>query len=893
MDKIKVLITGPVNGSYHDLKAKLASLQKSKAGPFDMCFCTGAFFSSSSSEQTQEILKEGLVLPTYFCHVGILPSGITLPVPELAEQDDAEISIDDDDDDDDDEDKKEEDSEETKLKSRGIVKVGPNLFHLHGLLHDSAQTADVLNVYDTSEKTYLTVAFFPPNARMGTAQTSKLESKLKHPAYIGCDVLLTSEWGQGMASSSCVTQENQLKLKGGDSSFNLNEMGSFDVAELVSQCRPRYHFCPPAVNGSIEDEGVFFMQSLPYSNPASKMASGVIQKYHPSRFLALCPVVDPKTAKTVGKKKKFIHAVGLQPLWSMDRMTATAIPEGQTVVSNPYTDEAYGKDGASEQSSSQVGNLALSEAQARRIVSEESGGDQYRWNVSGRKRPLIDAANDPSNCTLFMHGLHRDMSGGANVNPSSIAQAFQPFGSVNVRFPTGRANSYCFIEFKSHDEAANCLVKTSGQIDIAGTMLTLKWGSGGTRGPPPPPPPGFVGIMPGQSKKQRRENLKEAEAADSCNLFVHLDVSYLTHEQCSRAIGCIQQFAQKILEDAINGDGTDGESKDSEEKRITAEDEPALNVTSTPSTTKTNYGFLHFASHAAASMALATLTSSTDGGFLQDTNVLESEKDLHDLIKGGIQVFWGKAEILSSSNTDGKDGPQLQKHHFPPDARTDCWFCLASPTCEKHLIVGVSDHCYVTMPKGPVNKHHTLIVPVTHAAGIFLDPPPGVEEEIEKTKIKLKKIANEELNKDLFVYERAIPTKGGYHSHINCVPINKGLTTKIYSAMMERASNCPGFAMKEIQNSDISLGTILKNSVDDDSEVCGYVFMEVGEKRFLYKFKSENHQKRIQIPIEFGREVLASVLEDPNLAQWKGCVLPRKEEEETCAEFRKLFEKYE
>ena len=39
-----------------------------------------------------------------------------------------------------------------------------------------------------------------------------------------------------------------------------------------------------------------------------------------------------------------------------------------------------------------------------------------------------------------------------------------------------------------------------------------------------------------------------------------------------------------------------------------------------------------------------------------------------------------------------------KKHNVP--ARMDCWFCLASPTCEKHLIVSVGRETYVCLPKG-------------------------------------------------------------------------------------------------------------------------------------------------------------------------------------------------
>ena len=42
-------------------------------------------------------------------------------------------------------------------------------------------------------------------------------------------------------------------------------------------------------------------------------------------------------------------------------------------------------------------------------------------------------------------------------------------------------------------------------------------------------------------------------------------------------------------------------------------------------------------------------------------------------------------------------------------ARTqECWFCLSSATCEKHLITNVGNELYVTLPKGEfLVCHHT------------------------------------------------------------------------------------------------------------------------------------------------------------------------------------------
>lgn len=970
MEKVKILIIGPVNGALKDFTQKLNTLQKSKAGPFDMCFCAGPFFSSNDNciDATKSLLNgdkdkdSGMPLPVYFCDVGALPPGCELNLygngnAADVRKDEAEIEIPMEDEvaptlkikeeimDSTAEAEEKNDAETNQNQlPKGVITIAHNLHLLHGISSDQTQTADVLNIpislsSTSSAAPYITVAFVPPNARVGSAQTIKLESKTNHAAFVGVDVLLTSDWGQGMASSNCISQEDRVKL-GLDSTsttVNIKEIGSYDIAELASQCRPRYHIAPALIQSipdpedptSIKEHSIFF-QSIPYANPPSARSSGVLQNYHTTRFLALCPVVDAATQKKNGKAKKYIHALGIQPLWNMDRVMATAVPENVVVVPSPYTDECYQKSAsgpgpgpgargnANANGSGNGGpysnvNVGLSEAQTRRIISENSNqGQDHRWNIRNRKRPL---ELDATNCSLFLHGLHNDPSGGMTLNRDSIQNAFQDRGCWGVRMPhTDGHPSYCFLDFGSHEEAKLCLEQSGGEEQVLGVPLTMKWSSGGRRngngGPPPPPPPGHVGIY-GLAKRSKTR-LTEAEAADSSSLFVHLNVRVddKSHDLCSRGIQYVGKLAEKVLEDAINADGG--------EERVTADDEPALKVTARPLIGK-HCGFLDFASHAAASMSLATMTGSTDGGEMQQNlsmNMGDEDKDEEGLKESlrQVQLWWARAKDTSNGKDNGDShGFQFRSQHFPHDARTDCWFCLASPTCEKHLIVSVSDNCYVAMPKGPVNKHHALIVPVNHSAsegtrktpilGAFLDPTPGAVADLEEAKEKLRKYAREELDKDLFVFERAIPTRGGYHAHINCIPVDRGLGSKIRTTMLSLAAGA-GFTgtgnkeLRELQNPDISITTILKNT--DEDELVGYFYAEVpfgdnGDiKRFLYTaLEQEGRVDRKQIPLQFGREILASVLGDENLSHWKGCVLSNEVEAEYTDSFRKSFAKYE
>ncbi|KAH8069038.1 DNA binding protein [Aureococcus anophagefferens] len=87
-----------------------------------------------------------------------------------------------------------------------------------------------------------------------------------------------------------------------------------------------------------------------------------------------------------------------------------------------------------------------------------------------------------------------------------------------------------------------------------------------------------------------------------------------------------------------------------------------------------------------------------------------------------LTVDWGTATAPANA------APQ----RYPDDARRECWFCLASPGCETHLVAAVKDACYVCQPKGPLVDAHALVVPIAHAstrAGL----EPAVRDEMDAT----------------------------------------------------------------------------------------------------------------------------------------------------------------
>jgi diadenosine tetraphosphate (Ap4A) HIT family hydrolase len=117
---------------------------------------------------------------------------------------------------------------------------------------------------------------------------------------------------------------------------------------------------------------------------------------------------------------------------------------------------------------------------------------------------------------------------------------------------------------------------------------------------------------------------------------------------------------------------------------------------------------------------------------------------------------------------DAESGFRFERKHFPADGRTDCWFCLASESCEKHLITSVHDSCYTALPRGGMHPGHVLLIPVQHSSeGVLKNP--RVAQEMEELKKALRKHAAQVYDQsDLFVFERAIQTRGGYHAHVHC-----------------------------------------------------------------------------------------------------------------------------
>ena len=459
---------------------------------------------------------------------------------------------------------------------------------------------------------------------------------------------------------------------------------------------------------------------------------------------------------------------------------------------------------------------------------------------------------------------------GTNSPSHKVFAAFSKYGLISVRYPpTAQTSTYCFLEFPDQSTAMACLLDCQGICVIDSIELTLKWATNTS----------------GNNKRSKNNNDPEqqqqlhymtlADAADSKTLYFHPPKGTDNDDHFSNAL-C--KYLQQTLEEALN--------EGNEEERITAETEPALQV---QVRRKEQYGFLEFASHAAATMGLAAVTQSTDGGIVQESTTNKPPQPAYLV---GATLRWAKGEPPKSQRQQLLEALGLERQFFEKDSRTDCWFCLASPTCETHLITGVYQDWYATMPKGPVHPGHVLLVPVKHTMQGAWTLHDSALEEWNQLLDKLADHASDAYDSDLFIFERAMETRGGYHSHVNVVPIPRTNDTplQLQTTMMAHAK-ASGFHLRTIE-SDLGMSALIRGDRGDEAQ---YFYAEIRTRqrshRFLYQHLEENGSRnsRSSVPLQFAREVLAAVLNNPKLAHWKSCVLDTEQEGQLAKDFRDSF----
>jgi hypothetical protein len=139
-------------------------------------------------------------------------------------------------------------------------------------------------------------------------------------------------------------------------------------------------------------------------------------------------------------------------------------------------------------------------------------------------------------------------------------------------------------------------------------------------------------------------------------------------------------------------------------------------------------------------------------------------------------------------------------------------------------------------------------------------------------------------------FERALRTKGSRdHMQASIIPLPGGSRSKSFAVFLQKAS---AYQLKfhEVQD-DQAIDEVVVSMEGGPYQEYFYIEIPTGDgdsakhRRFVYV--QEEADKKF--PMQFGLEVAAEILGQPERGHWKHCLLPEDEEAKMCDSFREEF----
>ncbi|KAL7589477.1 hypothetical protein Lser_V15G38867 [Lactuca serriola] len=212
----------------------------------------------------------------------------------------------------------------------------------------------------------------------------------------------------------------------------------------------------------------------------------------------------------------------------------------------------------------------------------------------------------------------------------------------------------------------------------------------------------------------------------------------------------------------------------------------------------------------------------------------------------------------------------------------ECWFCLSSPNVESHLITSVGENCYCALAKGPLVQDHVLILPIEHLPNT-LTSPPECEIELVKFQKSLKDYFKNHGKEVVFfewVYVRAT------HANLQAIPVPLSRASAVQD-IFNLAAEKLGFKFMVLKSDKSSEGRKLVRREYDGKSSLFYVELPGG---IILSHVVEENEK---FPVQFGREVLAGLLNMADRADWRNCKLSKDEELKMVERFKTSFQEYD
>eukprot|EP00397_Hematodinium_sp_SG-2012_P018306 GEMP01018750.1.p1 GENE.GEMP01018750.1~~GEMP01018750.1.p1 ORF type:complete len:627 (+),score=145.97 GEMP01018750.1:38-1882(+) len=226
------------------------------------------------------------------------------------------------------------------------------------------------------------------------------------------------------------------------------------------------------------------------------------------------------------------------------------------------------------------------------------------------------------------------------------------------------------------------------------------------------------------------------------------------------------------------------------------------------------------------------------------------------------------------------------------EPHADCWFCLANPKVQKHMILKVTPHVYLTTAKGGLTEDHVLILPVKHAPS-YAACPVELQHSIDAFIDAVRKMFQKD-GKEIIVWERWIPQRmtQANHMQIQIVAVQPNLVDAGHGIRVLEECSRRLLNGEPIHRVD-GLHHIAE-IVQENAQTPYCYFEMVGEntaqgrsiERYLIKGPGR------PFPINFCREVAAELLDLPDRVDWRKCQMETDEETALAHKLRVKFKEF-
>ncbi|CEI64229.1 hypothetical protein FVEN_g9067 [Fusarium venenatum] len=252
---------------------------------------------------------------------------------------------------------------------------------------------------------------------------------------------------------------------------------------------------------------------------------------------------------------------------------------------------------------------------------------------------------------------------------------------------------------------------------------------------------------------------------------------------------------------------------------------------------------------------------------------------------------------------------QKQRHRSPPPGPDRCYFCLSNPNLSSHMCCSIGDDAYISTAKGPLPTSttfteqgldfpgHLIIIPLPHNPTIpSIGPVADPNGEAAKTYKEMNcfreaiqaMIAAKSSHK-LGVVTWEISRERNVHLIWQLMPlpaelIHKGLAEAAFKVEAENQS-CPAFKAQDL--------TLEQQAESGGDFFRVWLWADDGEERIKGKSLVMPLPPDKHFDLQFGRRVVAKLLNLENRLSWKGCEQTVEEETKDVEAFREAFKEWD